>query len=176
MSADAKAWAARPAVARWLALDPPLAGTALGTYFFYSRDQLSPVAAGARLTGAQQEVLARLQVEVSAQRDAAVAETASMGALDRMAIYRALLELAKRDPQSLAMRSALDIAVAVEGVGADFAAALREIPPNSVPTQLPLQVMVAFGKKPPPAIDAALDEWHSNGGKRIRSAVEAARG
>lgn len=175
MSAEAAAWAARPAVERWLRLDPPLAGTPLGTYFFYSRDRLSPVAAGARLTSALQELLARLQLDVTAQRSAAVKDVVGLGGLDRIAVYRALLERAARHPGGPAMRSALDVAVLAPDVLADFGAALQNLPPNSVPAGLPALIVAAFSKNTPPAVTAALDVWQATGNKKVQTAVNVAR-
>lgn len=174
MSDEAKAWAAKPAVRRWLVLDPALGGTALGTYFFYSRDRLSPVAAGARLSGALQDLLARLQLSVAAQRRGAVEHTVGLGAVDRISVYRALLERANRDPAGPGMTSALELAVKAPDVVADFGAALQALPPNSVPTALPLQIMSAFQKSPPESVSAALDLWQKTGGKGVQKAVEVA--
>ncbi len=175
MSAEAKAWAARPVVERWLRLDPPLAGTALGTYFFYSRDRLSPVAGGARLTGAQQELLARLQLTAAAQRRGAVEDTAALGSVDRFKVYRALLERVARDPTGAAMASALELAVGSEDLVPDFSAQLRAIPPRSIAPQLPLQIMAAFQKAPPAAVGTVFDEWQKSGPKALTASVTAAR-
>lgn len=175
MSDEAKAWAARPAVRRWLRLDPSLAGKALGTYFFYSRDRLSPVAAAARLTGALQDLLARLQLSVAAQRRGAVKDALGLGGVERITVYRALLERVARDPSGPAMTSALELAVQSDDVVADFGAALQGMPPDSIPPALPLQIMSAFQKSPPGPVSAALDVWEKTGSKAIKTAVEMAR-
>jgi hypothetical protein len=80
LKGEVGSWATRPNVAEWLRLDPALAGVALGRYFYFSRDQLSPAAPAARLSAVLQELLARLQLVPPAQRRAAVAEAGKIPA------------------------------------------------------------------------------------------------
>ena len=67
-SPELKAWFGAPGVRSWLELEPSVAGVALGEYFFFSRDRLSPAAPGARLSANLQALLSRLQLPTLAQR------------------------------------------------------------------------------------------------------------
>ena len=171
---DVKAWAAQPHIAEWLKLDPSLAGVALGRYFFFSRDRLSPAAPAARLSTAQQDLLGRLQLGVAAQRRAAIDEAAALAAEEVGGLYEALLERGERDPRSPALTSALEWAAKDRSRRPAFAASLGRIPPTAVPPSVPPSLRVAFPDRPHD-IEAVLDRWETEGRPGLRDAVRAAR-
>jgi hypothetical protein len=171
---DVKVWAAQPHIAEWLKLAPALAGVALGRYFFFSRDRLSPAAPAARLSTAQQDMLGRLQLGVAAQRRAAVDEAAALAAQAVGGLYEALLERAERDPRSPALASAMEWASKDLSQRPAFAASLGRIPPTAVPPSVPPSLRVAFPDRPGD-IEAVLDRWETEGRPALRDAVRAAR-
>jgi hypothetical protein len=175
MNDAVKAWSAKPSVRRWLSLEPPLGDIPLGRYFFFARDRLSPVASAARLTGELQDLLAKLQVQAKAQRTGAVKAAVALGEVDRAALYDALVERAAREPRGAAMDSALDIAQQSRGMVAAFGAALRSIAPSAVPVGLPPKLKLAFNDGVPPEVDAALDDWATDGPARLKKSVAEAR-
>ena len=78
-STELKTWFGSRAVPQWLELEPRLAGVPLGSYFFFSRDRLSPAAPGARLSASLQALLGRLLLTTAAQRRTAVEDAAKLG-------------------------------------------------------------------------------------------------
>lgn len=79
------AWTGKPSVVEWLALEPPLSPVALGRYFYFSRDRLSPAAPTARLSADLQELLARLLLVPDALRRQDVAAAGEL-APDQLSI------------------------------------------------------------------------------------------
>ena len=86
---------------------------ALGEYFFFSRDRLSPAAPGARLSAPLQALLSKLQSPVAAQRRTAVTARLRCRRRSTRRSTSALLDRAIRRPESDAMRSVLELTARV---------------------------------------------------------------
>lgn len=170
-SDELKAWFGVSAVRTWLALEPQLGGEALGDYFFFSRDRLSPASPGARLSAPSQALLTRLQVEPVAQRRAAVGEAVDFSAEEFAPLYDALLERARRRPDGAALRSAAEIAGGRPEAWPSLAAALKEIPPKDIPKAVPLQ-LVTLGKDRP-EVGELLSYWEND--SKLKGPVAQAR-
>jgi hypothetical protein len=173
MAEGARQWATQTAIQQWVAVDPPLADVVLGRYFFFSREGLSPAAPAARLTGEQQELLARLQTTVGALRQAAVDQSVALDAITRNPVFDALLVSAVRDPNSPALRSAFEIAQRIPELVVAFASALDSIPPARVPGALPLQIKATFGELPP-EIETVFLKWQDGGKAALKKAAARA--
>jgi hypothetical protein len=174
LQGDVGSWATRPNVAEWLRLDPALAGVALGRYFYFSRDQLSPAAPAARLSAALQELLARLQLVPPAQRRAAMVEAGNLPPEQLTPVYLALLERAGREPDGPAMDSAVELAAAHAALVDPLGRTLEQVPLAAVPSALPPKVRIAF-KGPNPRLEAVFDRWRREGPKKLQDAVARAR-
>jgi hypothetical protein len=172
---DVVSWADAPHIKRWLLIDPPLSGVALGRYFYFSRDRLSPAAPAARLGGALQELLARLQGDSAALRNAAIMEAAALPAPDLTDLYAALLDRSSRDPRGSAMDAARELAGAKPDLVATFFETLKAIPPTTLPGALVLKLRMTF-PSPHPLLDPLLGGWSQEGSKEIKDAVGQAQG
>jgi hypothetical protein len=167
-------WASSAHINAWLQLDPPLAGRALGSYFFFSRDRLSTAAPASRLPGELLETLAELQHTVVALRRAAVARAANLDLARAALLFTALSERAVRDPAGPAMESAVELAGQMPVLASSLASALGQIPARAVPPALPARLVIALA--PMPAETAAIiDGWEKNGPPRLKTAVREAR-
>ena len=152
-SEEFKAWFGSPAVQSWLRLEPELSDTALGEYFFFSRDRLSPAAPGARLSAPLQVLLSKLQSSVAAQRRTAITATVALPVEEQAPLYEALLDRAVRRPDSDAMRSLVELTAQVPANWPTLTAALGKIPPREIPPALPLQ-LITLGKSQPGVVRA----------------------
>ena len=176
MDAEAAAWAAQPHVTAWLRLEPALADVDLSPYFYFSRDRLSPAAPAARLPAALQEMLGRLEHAVSATRRTAVEEAVGLGAAEVVQIFDVLLERGSRDPRGRALDSAIEIAGRKPELVGRLATALDELPPTTVPVQLPAKLVAAIEPRPP-ELTKLLQRWGaSSAGGLKRAAAEAVGG
>lgn len=169
---DVRAWIDEPRARAWLELDPPLAEHALGVYFFFARDRLSPAAAAARLAPALQELLGRLCSDAGPRRRPAVTEAVALPDDERRAVYFALLERAARDPSGAPVDSALEVAQQVPALIVGLVEALAGLSLSAVPPALPLKLRVAFQGRP--EFGAVFDRWAA-GPKALRLAVHRAR-
>lgn len=170
---EAGAWIEEPGTRAWLELDPPLGDHALGAYFFFSRDRLSPAAPASRLAPALQELLSRLCSDVKPRRLSAVSEALSLGVEERRAVYAALLERTARDPGAAAMDSALEIASSASEMLPAFVEAMRGLPLGAVPPSLALKLRLALRDRP--ELESVFERWYT-GPKPLRLAVQKARG
>jgi hypothetical protein len=170
-SDELKAWFGVSAVRAWLGLEPPLTGVALGEYFFFSRDRLSPAAPGSRLSAQLQALLTKLQAEPLAQRRAAVGEAAAVSVEEFASLYAALLDRARRRPDGPAMHSATEIAGRRAEAWPTLAAVLKEIPPKDIPKALPLQ-LVTVGRDQP-EVQGLLSHWEND--SKLKGPVAQAR-
>ena len=172
-SEEFKAWFGSPAVQSWLRLEPELSDTALGEYFFFSRDRLSPAAPGARLSAPLQVLLSKLQSSVAAQRRTAITATVALPVEEQAPLYEALLDRAVRRPDSDAMRSLVELTAQVQANWPMLTAALGKIAPREIPPALPLQLMT-LGKSQP-GVAALIDQWAASGNASLKKAIGAAR-
>lgn len=172
-SQELKTWFAAPVVGNWLALEPALGGVALGQYFFFSRDRLSPAAPGARLAANLQALLSRLQLQTGAQRRTAVEEAAALVSEEYAPLFDALLERARRRPEGPAMDSALELAGKVPTTWPILTAALTQIPPKEIPSKLPPALVLRGADRP--EVTSLLDQWERAGIGKLKKAVIDAR-
>jgi hypothetical protein len=172
---DLGAWATKPNVAEWLALEPPLAPVALGRYFFFSRDRLSPAAPAARLSATLQELLARLLMVPDALRRQGVTAAGELAPDQLSILFEVLVDQAVRDPSGRAMESAMELAAAHTQLVSAFVAALESVPTTSVPPALPPKLALLF-KGDMGSLDPLFDRWESAGGKALAASVRSARG
>lgn len=170
-----RAWAETSHIKRWLLIEPKLAGVALGRYFYFARDRLSPAAPAARLSGALQDLLARLQSDSAGQRNAAIAEAKVLVSPDQSAVYEALLERCSRDPRGNAMEAARELAASVSDLSSSFFETISSIAPTTLPGSLVLKLRVTF-PAPHSLLDSLLERWSQEGSKEVKDAVAQVQG
>jgi hypothetical protein len=172
-SSELTAWFGAKALPGWLKLDPELKDVALGQYFFFSRDRLSPSAPAARLSATLQALLGRLQSPVPAQRRPAVDAAAALAPEEYTLVYGALLDRAKRRPESPAMASMLELTAKVPASWPTLTTGLRDVPNTNVPISLPPRLLtVGKGQR---EVEALLDYWAASHNERLQTAVANAR-
>jgi hypothetical protein len=172
-SDELKAWFGSKAVLAWLGLDPALSAVALGEYFFFSRDRLSPAAPGARLSASLQALLGKLQSSVPAQRRPAVSAAAGLPPEEFTPLYSALLDRAIRRPESEAMMSVLELTAKAPTSWPTLTAALGNLPPTNIPIALPPQLLTVGRGQPP--VTALIEQWAQSAHAPLQQAVAAAR-
>jgi hypothetical protein len=166
-------WVARPGVAAWLELDPPLAGVALGPYFSLARDKLSTATPARRLSARLQELVVALQAPIDRDRDAAVARVSGLTPEDRALLADALFGVAAREPGSNAMSAAAALAVSIGELADAFFVMLTDLPASRVPLTLPPALALRF--KGDARLAVLLDTWAA-GPKRLAAAVDLVKG
>lgn len=172
-SSELTAWFGAKALPGWLKLDPELKDVALGQYFFFSRDRLSPSAPAARLSATLQALLGRLQSPVPAQRRPAVDAAAALAPEEYTLVYSALLDRAKRRPESPAMASMLELTAKVPASWPTLTTGLRDVPNTNIPISLPPRLLtVGKGQR---EVEALLDYWAASQNERLQTAVANAR-
>jgi len=172
-SSELTAWFGAKALPGWLKLDPELKDVALGQYFFFSRDRLSPSAPAARLSATLQALLGRLQSPVPAQRRPAVDAAAALAPEEYTLVYGALLDRAKRRPESPAMASMLELTAKVPASWPTLTTGLRDVPNTNIPISLPPRLLtVGKGQR---EVEALLDYWAASQNDRLQTAVASAR-
>lgn len=172
-SSELTAWFGAKALPGWLKLDPELKDVALGQYFFFSRDRLSPSAPAARLSATLQALLGRLQSPVPAQRRPAVDTAAALAPEEYTLVYGALLDRAKRRPESPAMASMLELTAKVPASWPTLTTGLRDVPNTNIPISLPPRLLtVGKGQR---EVEALLDYWAASQNERLQTAAANAR-
>jgi hypothetical protein len=174
MSAETRSWAKQDHIGAWLRLDPELAGVPLGRYFYFFRDRLSPAAPAARLPVGLQELLAELQLSVTAQRRTAVEKAVALDLADLGGLFDALLVRVAREPAGPAMDSAIELAEHADPLVDRLAAALTGLAPSSVPPAVPLKLVRRFQDRVP-SINQLLDRWAKRS-RTLAAAIKSARG
>lgn len=107
---DAETWADKTHIAEWLRADPPFAGTDLRPYFTYSRDKLSFGVSASRLAPHLQRLITDVQSDIEANRRSHYSTVAELDQTERMQFVEALLDRVQRDPASVALIAALELA------------------------------------------------------------------
>ena len=166
-------WFGSGTVKRWLELEPPLAGVALGQYFFFSRDRLAPAVGETRLSGTLQALLGRLTTEVVAQRRVAVDEATKLPPEELAAIYEVLLQRVGRNPSGPALDSSVELAIKEPARFPLLTSTLSVVPPANIPPALPAQLQ--FVGKDRPEVKALLDQWAASTVGTLAKSVIAAR-
>lgn len=135
-------WLSDPWMGDWLKSDPPLAGTDLRPYFFFSRDTLGPLGASVRrLSPAAQETLNQLLHESDAQRTVAIRNAGKLSPSDAAAVFEALVGQMERaedlgDEKSVLWRTFVWVEARTELRG-QLVTALARLPEKSVPPAVP---------------------------------------
>lgn len=146
----------------------------LGRYFYFFRDRLSPAAPAARLPVGLQELLAELQLSVTAQRRTAVEKAVALDLADLGGLFDALLVRVAREPAGPAMDSAIELAEHADPLVDRLAAALTGLAPSSVPPAVPLKLVRRFQDRVP-SINQLLDRWAKRS-RTLAAAIKSARG
>lgn len=167
------AWFGAKAVPGWLKLDPELKGVALGQYFFFSRDRLSPSAPAARLSASLQALLSRLQSPAPAQRRTAVNEAAALAPEEYTRVYDVLLERATRRPESAAMDSIVELTGKMPASWPTLTTALQNVPDANIPNSLPARLLTVG--KDQALVQALIDQWATSQRRGLQAAVTNAR-
>lgn len=171
---DTAVWAAKPHIAEWLCLDPPLGSIDLRSYFTYSRDKLSFGVAASRLAPHLQQLLSHVQSDVDANRRDHYPSVSALEPSERAQFMEALLDRVRRNPGGIPLTAVLEIAGLNSDVVQQVCDALRKIPPTSVP---PAAGGTAVRRLPRdnPAVSDLLDHWGSSGSNGLKTLVTQAR-
>src|SRR5204863_143582 len=81
-----------------------------------------------------------------------------------------LLERGSRDPRGHALDSAIEIAARKPELVGRLASALDELPPASVPLQLPAKLVAAINPRPP-ELTQLLERWRTSGSGGLKRAA-----
>lgn len=135
-------WLSDPWMGDWLTSDPPLAGTDLRLYFFFSRDTLGPLGASVRrLSPAAQGALNHMLGESDAQRAVATKNAGKLSPSDAAAVFEALVAQMDRQEDLGAEKSVLWKAFmwaeARTELRGQLVTALARLPERSVPPAVP---------------------------------------
>jgi hypothetical protein len=152
-----------------------LGTTDLSPYFYFSRDRLSPAAPAARLSGALQQLLGRLESAIGAIRRTAVEEGLALDPGDQVQLFDSLVDRATREPRGRALDSALEIAARKPDLVPRLAAGLRAMPPTSVPMQLPAKLVAAVDPLPSD-LRQLIETWRDSGQEPLKGRASEALG
>lgn len=171
---DAETWADKTHIAEWLRADPPFAGTDLRPYFTYSRDKLSFGVSASRLAPHLQRLITDVQSDVEANRRSQYSTVAELGQAERMQFVEALLDRVQRDPASVALIAALELAEKNPDIVAAVCVALQRVPPAAIPQR----VGTAAVRRLPgdqPEVTALLQRWEDSDNAALGTVVKKAR-
>ena len=165
------AWSRRPAVARWLTLEPPLAQSDLRPYFYLVRDRFAPGGLTARLPAALQQLVGQLSVASNPRRRSAIEEALALGPEEIEQLSLALADRARRSPRDPATNSLIEMAATDGSLRTILAETLGAMSLSSVPPAIPPILLTRFNGEPPAEIIAVLDSWEV---QEIASSLAAA--
>lgn len=171
---DAETWADKTHIAEWLRADPPFAGTDLRPYFTYSRDKLSFGVSASRLAPYLQRLITDVQSDVEANRRSHYPTVAALDSTERMQFVEALLDRVQRDPGSVALMAALELAEKNPDIVTVVCAALRRVPPASIP-QRAGTAGVRRLPRDHPDVTALLQRWEDSDNLGLSTVVKKAR-
>ncbi|MBD1591113.1 NTPase KAP [Arthrobacter sp. S1_S22] len=171
---EAQNWASKPHIAEWLRADPAFAGTDLRPYFTYSRDKLSFGVSASRLAPHLQRLITDVQSDIDASRRQQYAAVSALDSNDRAQFVEALLERVQRDPASMALTAALELAEKNADMISAVSSALQRIPPSAIPA---LAGSMAVRRLPHDNADVAklFDRWEASDNARLRIVVAQSR-
>jgi hypothetical protein len=168
-----RSWADKPHIATWLRMNPPLREIDLRPYFTYSRDRLALGVAVTRLPPRLQELLSKVQSEVTGARRGACDQIAALRPEDRLQLVQALVEMLTRRADSPALVAALELAERAPDTVQPVCEALMRIPPAAIPVrhagraaQLPADN---------PVVTALLERWENSTAPGLATVVRKAR-
>lgn len=171
---DAETWADKTHIAEWLRADPPFAGTDLRPYFTYSRDKLSFGVSASRLAPHLQRLITDIQSDVDANRRSHYPIVAELDQAERMQFVEALLDRVQRDPASVALIAALELAEKNPDIVAAVCLALQRVPPAAIPQR----AGTAAVRRLPgdqPEVTALLQRWEDSDNAALGTVVKKAR-
>lgn len=171
---DAASWAGKPHIADWLRVDPSFVGTDLRPYFTYSRDKLSFGVSASRLAPHLQQLMVGVLSEIDRNRRNHYSKVEALLASERMQFVEALLERVQRNPTSVALTAALELAEKNSDIVETVCTVLMRLPPASIPMsagsaaarRLPLQNS---------SVAALLKRWEDGDNKPLNNAIGTAR-
>lgn len=171
---DAETWADKTHIAEWLRADPPFAGTDLRPYFTYSRDKLSFGVSASRLAPHLQRLITDVQSDVDANRRSHYPTVAELDQAERMQFVEALLDRVQRDPASVALIAALELAEKNPDIVAAVCLALQRVPPAAIPQRAGTAAVRRLpGDRPEAA--ALLQRWEDSDHAALSTVVKKAR-
>lgn len=171
---DAETWADKTHIAQWLRADPPFAGTDLRPYFTYSRDKLSFGVSASRLAPHLQRLITDVQSAIEANRRSHYSTVAELDQTERMQFVEALLDRVQRDPASVALIAALELAEKNPDIVAAVCIALQRVPPAAIPQRAG---SAAVRRLPGdlPEVTALLQRWADSDNAALSTVVRKAR-
>jgi hypothetical protein len=171
---DAETWADKTHIAEWLRADPPFAGTDLRPYFTYSRDKLSFGVSASRLAPHLQRLITDVQSDIEANRRSHYSTVAELDQTERMQFVEALLDRVQRDPASVALIAALELAEKNPDIVAAVCIALQRVPPAAIPQRAG---SAAVRRLPGdlPEVTALLQRWADSDNAALSTVVKKAR-
>ena len=170
-------WSRRTPVARWLTLEPPLAGIDLRPYFYLARDRFAPGGLTARLPASLQQLVGQLSVASSPQRRSGITQALTRTPEEVVQLSLALADRARRAPRDPATNSLIEMAVANESIRPILAETLGAMSVTSVPPAIPPILLTQFKNELPAEIVAVLDGWEAQViAPSLAAAVRSARG
>lgn len=172
--AEAINWAEKPHIATWLRVEPALKDLDLRPYFTYSRDKLSFGISGSRLAPHLQQFLSNIQSDIEATRRSHYQAIIQLEPGERAQLIEALLERVQRQPGSVALTAAIELAEQNQDVVDVVAAGLRKLPLASVPTTAGSAAVRRLPQDHPSVI-ALLDHWQAGDNGPLKTIVTQAR-
>lgn len=171
---DAETWADKTHIAEWLRADPAFAGTDLRPYFTYSRDKLSFGVSASRLAPQLQRLITDVQSDVEANRRSHYATVTALDSTERMQFVEALLDRVQRDPASVTLTAALELAEKNPDIVAVVCTALQRVPPASIPARAGTAAVRRLPRDNPD-VAALLQRWEDSDNGGLRTVVKKAR-
>jgi len=173
--ADLPTWLLDPWVKEWLALDPPLAQEDLRPYFFFSRDNLGPIAGAVqRMSPHAQEILAELAHDSEAVRLNALKKAGAISQADSAAIFEALADKARQEDESDDDKSALAQlclwTVERPELFAQAITFLSTFPEEQLPIWIVTKVK-AFPVEDKTHVRLLFQKWSESGNSRLKAAA-----
>ncbi len=174
VASEATTWAEKTHIGSWLRVEPSLGDVDLRPYFTYSRDKLSFGISGSRLAPHLQQLLANVQSDLESVRRSHYPAVKELDGGERAQLAEALLERVQRQPASIALTAAIELAEQNDDLVDALAAGLTRLPVASVPTP----AGTAAVRRLPvdhPAVVALLDHWQKGANRALQTVVAGAR-
>lgn len=167
-------WGEKPHIGTWLRVEPALKDVDLRPYFTYSRDKLSFGISGSRLAPQLQQLLSSIQSDIEATRRSQYPAVGQLEPGERAQLVEALLERVQRQPGSVALAAAIELAEQNQDIVDAVAAGLRRLPLASVPTTAGSAVVRRLPQGHQSVI-ALLDHWQAGDNGPLKTLVTQAR-
>lgn len=168
-------WVGRPRIASWLRMPPLLGDIDLRIYFSYFRDRLTIGSAASTLDARLQALLGRiLHEENSRLRRAAIDEVDHLNEPDQDALLDALLDAARRKPDSNAFRASAEVGARVGRLGPIVCEALQAVPHQLLK---PMRILPAIAQlKDADGADALIAAWRASNVPAVAAVASKASG